>query len=362
MWCGKCQSDVVTELAADNRRVICATCRSALGEAAASQTEPANQRNSRAQEARELLNRWANGRQTDPFGPPRKRTFDDVLQPTPTITPTAEAPRVEPVRSPAPEPVVAETTPSTAAPESRLNDAAMNAELDRLTNEILARVEKFSRESPRASSNDDASASLPVTTITEQPIAAHEPTAAVVPVQSAVEPAPTTHRIEAAAVRVPDAHLPSPTNPPLQAPTEPATLQSSASPLHWVATARKNFGVMSNVGQGLSYVGILGITLGLSLVVLGTFGGSSHLAPTGWLIATLGQMLLLLGVVTSVTVGMEQSSAEMRLLVDERMRVLSEQIEQLRQRPTRVDQPHSSARAPHFANAPQRSKAASTAE
>ncbi|MBX3440731.1 MAG: hypothetical protein KF861_24790, partial [Planctomycetaceae bacterium] len=60
----------------------------------------------------------------------------------------------------------------------------------------------------------------------------------------------------------------------------------------------------SLLGQSLAYVGILVLTIGTLMVVLGYFGGDAGLAPTGWLLATAGQFLLFLGVVTLVSGGM----------------------------------------------------------
>lgn len=362
MWCGRCQSDVVTELAADNRRVVCATCGTALGEAAVSQTEPANQRNSRAQEARELLNRWANSRSFDPFGPPRKRVFEDALQPpvVPVSTQVATAIETPPLIAESVPAPVAESIPASPAMsslvESRVADSPMNADLDRLTNEILARVEKISRDtntSLKAVNDIPTPASIVAPTGADSvgpPAAMMGLTAPMVEQTGDSLTTPMARHTDSAPMPEvePPVVLPSP------ALSQLTSSPSSASPSLWVATARKNLGLMGHIGQGLSYSGILGITLGLSLVVLGTFGASSQLAPTGWLIATLGQMLLLLGVVTSVSVGMEQSSAEMRALVDERMRLLSEQMEQLRREPTRVDQAHETTLAPRFTMVPQR--------
>jgi hypothetical protein len=70
------------------------------------------------------------------------------------------------------------------------------------------------------------------------------------------------------------------------------------------------------VGQLLAYGGVLGLTVGTAMVVWGYFGGPQSFAPTGWLIATLGQMLLFLGVVTLVSGGMEQTTEEVARRID----------------------------------------------
>lgn len=366
--------------------MTCAICGTALGEAAASQTEPANQRNSRAQEARELLNRWANGRSADPFGPPRKRIFDDALQ-SPSTThqeeaaartsaPTTPAPAISnaaasafettrpsnDAQRPAHDAVTHAEPEARPAAEPRANDSTINAELDRLTNEILARVEKISRDgSARAASLDDAhQAPVARPDLSATQPTASEPTASNSPTSGADTPAAIARRIDAPVLSVPEPNHPTVAAMPHQ---QPSSASTSSRPQPWVAASRKSGGLMSQVGPGLSYVGILGITLGLSLVILGTYGASTNLAPTGWLIATLGQMLLLLGVVTSVSVGMEQTAADMRANVDERMRVISEQLDRLTQTRQRVDAAHSAeAPAPHFATMPQRTTATQSIE
>jgi hypothetical protein len=70
------------------------------------------------------------------------------------------------------------------------------------------------------------------------------------------------------------------------------------------------------LGQILAYSGVLALTLGTALVIWGYFGGPPDYAPTGWLIATGGQMLLFLGVVTLVAGGLEQTSRDVRVRVE----------------------------------------------
>jgi len=70
------------------------------------------------------------------------------------------------------------------------------------------------------------------------------------------------------------------------------------------------------LGQLLAYGGVGVLTVGTCLVLLGYFGGNSSYAPTGWLIATAGQMLLFLGVITLVSGGMEQTTQEVTRRVE----------------------------------------------
>jgi hypothetical protein len=86
----------------------------------------------------------------------------------------------------------------------------------------------------------------------------------------------------------------------------------AAKPPSWGAT----------VGQMCAYFGIGLIACGTSVVLWGYFGGPANYAPTGWLITTIGQMFLFLGVVTLISSGMEQTTAE----VAERIEVLGQRL------------------------------------
>ncbi len=82
----------------------------------------------------------------------------------------------------------------------------------------------------------------------------------------------------------------------------------------------------ATVGQICAYFGIGLITCGTSIVLWGYFGGPTNYAPTGWLITTIGQMFLFLGVVTLISSGMEQTTSD-----------VSEKIEQLGERLIRIE-------------------------
>lgn len=78
MWCSVCQSDVATEVGADNRRVSCSNCGHLLAGAVGTSSDrtstpvSAARPETRAAEARQLLDRWAKGHFFDPYGPPKK--------------------------------------------------------------------------------------------------------------------------------------------------------------------------------------------------------------------------------------------------------------------------------------------------
>ena len=69
-------------------------------------------------------------------------------------------------------------------------------------------------------------------------------------------------------------------------------------------------------GQLLAYAGVGVLTIGTVLVLWGHFGSVPNYASTGWLVATGGQMLLFLGVVTLVSGGMQQTTHEVTRRVE----------------------------------------------
>ena len=83
-----------------------------------------------------------------------------------------------------------------------------------------------------------------------------------------------------------------------------------------VSPADKSSKWVTLVGQIFAYLGVAGLTVGTSLVLMGYFGGPASYATTGWLVATAGQMLLFLGVVTLVSGGMEQTTQEVARRID----------------------------------------------
>lgn len=82
------------------------------------------------------------------------------------------------------------------------------------------------------------------------------------------------------------------------------------------ASTDKSSRWMTMVGQLCAYAGVGGLTVGTVLVLMGYFGGPASYATTGWLIATAGQMLLFLGVITLVSGGMEQTTQEVASRVE----------------------------------------------
>ena len=103
----------------------------------------------------------------------------------------------------------------------------------------------------------------------------------------------------------------------------------------------------STWGQVLAYAGVGLISVGTTLVLWGWFGQVPQYAPTGWLICTVGQMLLFLGVITLISGGMQQTSHE----VTRRVEYLGDRILRFEQSADQL------LRGPHFQESRDRAKA-----
>jgi ethanolamine utilization microcompartment shell protein EutS len=127
------------------------------------------------------------------------------------------------------------------------------------------------------------------------------------------------------------------------------------------SNSKSSRGWFSGIGQGLSYLGILLMTGGTAFVISAYFGAATGNAATGWLIATVGQMLLLLGIVTLVSSGMEETAAEVSRTVNDRLQEVSRQLEQIGDRIIRVEQGNESGpRRPHFISRTDNSRQSAT--
>lgn len=96
---------------------------------------------------------------------------------------------------------------------------------------------------------------------------------------------------------------------------------------HFEITAPRRSNLTSVIGQFLAYLGVLGLTIGTAMVIYGHFGGFSEYTPTGWLVTTVAQMLLFLGVINLVSGGIEQNNDE----VARRINTLGEQLLRIEQ-------------------------------
>lgn len=100
------------------------------------------------------------------------------------------------------------------------------------------------------------------------------------------------------------------------------------------------------------------MTAGACMVVWSYFGGPANYAPTGWLLATAGQMLLFFGVVTLVSGGLEQTTEQ----VNKRIEQLGDHIIRIEQAAREMSLRGNSIPPAHFGNdsdaaMPQRSTA-----
>lgn len=96
---------------------------------------------------------------------------------------------------------------------------------------------------------------------------------------------------------------------------------------HFQVVSKKRSNVASMTGQFLAYVGVLGLTVGTAIVIYGHFGGVSEYTPTGWLVTTVAQMMLFLGVINLVSGGIEQNNED----VSTRINTLGEQLMRIEQ-------------------------------
>lgn len=79
-------------------------------------------------------------------------------------------------------------------------------------------------------------------------------------------------------------------------------------PTTTIATTPTQFSWSQLAGHLAAYGGVGLLSIGMTLVIWSYFGGPAAYAPTGWLLTTVGQMLLYLGVVTLVASGLEQTT------------------------------------------------------
>lgn len=399
MWCVNCQSDVVAELGSDNRRVRCSICGTALGETAASQMErqqPPLASQSRTSDAQQLLDRWANSHIFDPYAPPK----NGIGETRPTVTSQSIAAAASPsIQAGFNPPAIDEPRTASAElrdqgvdlapPRSATNSlehagqshtptparsalSATSDELDRLTNEILSRVARITENAQHAppavprqpeptalttrvadSASDlaDAESESGKTRTAE-----HSENETPRRQSARRDPRPILDDVGSKQWRI-DARegQPTPAQSPVPKPHTPSQKMVAAEAELTVEhrelkgavaklqaeqqqdSGKKAGNWFGGLGQALAYMGILGLTAGTSLVILGYFGGPAQYAPTGWLITTVGQMLLFLGVVTLVSAGMEQTTVEVKQTMDESLKELTAKLTDLGDRIIRIE-------------------------
>ena len=397
MWCGKCQSDVAAEVSPDNQRVSCATCGALLSTIDIAPTRPgADKVSDRTKDARELLQRWSSRKVIDPFGPtipstagsssPISRTEagqpsnaqlsgpDRIIADDTTasmISPPAEnvAQRPQPlpvVKSSPSASLLPRTAPATFSSEhsdaTNLHGEPITCATPNPLSAIADSAQTFVAPRPSPFGGSDESASPIARSSTNPPIA--------------VVPRSNAFRIDAAH---PADHFASNSKatgtsrtdsagpfvsiePPAEAKRESKRAKPwfpAWDPAVWRAESGTLGGWSSLAGQFLAYVGVLGMTAGACMVVWSYFGGPANYAPTGWLLATAGQMLLFFGVVTLVSGGLEQTTEQ----VNKRIEQLGDHIIRIEQAAREMSLRGNSIPPAHFgghdpdAAVPQRSAA-----
>lgn len=267
MWCPNCQADVAAEVSAENQRVLCATCSTEI------QAGTPQRAGAKTEAARELLRRWANDDLFDPFGPlPGVATKSAETKDTDKSVAAMTEPNVE--------------GPHVEQPQLDANpDPAGSRPIYRFEKSDAARDEQPAEEiaSTVSESRDARSKQIQDSSIVRH---VHQP-------HAAMSQAP--HIAES--FNVPDAASED---------VRAAIQEDHARSTNW----------SSFWGQILAYIGVGGLTVGTSMVLWGYYGGPADYAPTGWLVVTVGQMLLFLGIVTLVSGGLEQTTEEVSRRID----------------------------------------------
>lgn len=382
MWCGKCQSEVAAEVSPDNQRVFCASCGALLSTIDVPPTRSgADKVGDRTKDARELLQRWSSGKVIDPFGPAIRAPA--VASSLNSATVPVPSPNVEPGGpneltagdSAAP---IAVSTENTAQPLS--GTATSRSDSPVLRNGFPAFPVGHSDAINLLAERMVPAASNPFAAITEpaHPVIAPSPSpfggsgesstpvARSLPIPPmVVVPSPNVLRVDAAH---PADHFASGTkitSPPrtdsvgpfaaTERPAEPKRESRRMmswfptwDPAVWRSEPGASGGWSSMAGQFLAYAGVLGMTAGACMAVWSYFGGPANYAPTGWLLATAGQMLLFFGVVTLVSGGLEQTTEQ----VNKRIEQLGDHIIRIEQAAREMSLRGNSIPPAHFGHDP----------
>lgn len=289
MWCPSCHADVAAEVSSDNRRIRCASCNSDLGTA---EKLPST---SKTREARELLKRWSDDSSLN--ASETLSTIQASTSLTPPGLPSLELDTASDLREPSAEKEIADRESTPAVPSlSNHETSAGEQEAPHPSGQVF-RIDN-------AHTNDKLSNKV-------------EPATPIAP-PSKISPQQRTEASDST-VKTTQIHNKHENNIPAPHFDVQGAIKKQQQ--------RKRINWASLGGQLLAYCGVGLITIGTALVLWGYFGGPTHYAPTGWLVATAGQMLMFLGVITLVSGGLEQTTDE-----------VSRQLEQISQRLDRIDQ------------------------
>lgn len=333
MYCKTCEAEVAAEVSADGKSLLCTTCGSEVRKSYAPSLSD------EARSARELLERWSSEEEPDPFASHKKPAGDSQRRtgqeeqaaskrPADSPKPSSAKPEPPHVQPPYKPGIVHRADageslsgpkirrrPGSSPPRDRYDEAESGNLLDRPqrrpsrpepTADFAATDEAVSRPSSR----DEK--------LFEPASPARGRTA-----QSVPKGQQKVFRVDAAHTRTVSADDDGPTIPPPHrrpAPSLPDGHRVDARhgiPAPHMRTesfvpdrSGRPGRVESMAGQLLAYGGVGLLTVGTALILWGYFGGPVQYAPTGWLVATVGQMILFLGVVTLISGGMQQTTHE----------------------------------------------------
>lgn len=306
MWCEKCQADVAAEVSGDTSEVHCATCHTVIRSGALARASE------KTRQARELLERWS----TAPLPQPAT-----LSSPSPDVSDsTAESYRLDPAHpSAGTPPKTDDSRPQTAALLTEPTGTPATKPLTAAARTVPASVaashsrkDVYDNVSPEPTVAD---AVLPVTTADNESFSQ----AVTNPSASSAETSTFPSVPAADASTQPDSCQPVAPARPAYDPVVQTRLQELVGPPTPTPQARPETGNLQSFwGQMLAYAGVLTITVGAVMVLVSYFGNADQAsyAPTGWLIATTGQMLMFLGITTFVSGGLEQTSSDVSSQVE----------------------------------------------
>lgn len=321
MWCPRCHTEVAAEIAPNGQSLNCTACGTEIQRVYAPSLHPDTR------SARELLERWSKNDLLDaPEGaaPVAGTPAFSEESPAPTeIAPAIAASSMTPPVEVGSEATARRDRPERGKPERPTPKPRTTWRVDAPHNLTQPTAPPPPPVPPRrphfsAVAGDDEA---PETNLTAEPVVS-EPVAAVIPMQPVAPKAPVAAAESPAPYRS-EAPAPEPVaqvtrvvhrrlDPPHEASGRPHfDLQTFLS-----QDARKPGRSESIWGQVLAYLGVGLITVGTTMVLWGWFGKTQQYAPTGWLICTIGQMLLFLGVTTLISGGLQQASHEVTRRVE----------------------------------------------
>ena len=386
MWCGKCQSDVAAEVSSDNQRVFCASCGALLTTIDIAPSRPTTTKASdRTTDARDLLQRWSSGKVIDPYGPairspdvasslilrtepglsaraessgtkPLTRTGDSAEMIDPPIEkPVHLSPTLAPVVPSLPDlPPLQTGVPAFAVGQPDAINRLVDPIVPAIPNPISAINESahagiVPSPSPFGGSGES---SAPIVLSAPSPAFATVPSPSVFRIDAAHPALHFVSGTKATGSQSTDAIGPfASVEPAVATKVDPRRTKlwfPAWDPAVWRSEPGQSGGWSSLAGQFLAYAGVLAMTAGACLVVWSYFGGPANYAPTGWLLATAGQMLLFFGVVTLVSGGLEQTTEQ----VNKRIEQLGDHIIRIEHAAREMSLRGSSVPPAHFGHDP----------